>query len=385
MNVKRVASLLCVAISALAIPAYANRLAGGEHYALASDSTIDDDLLLAVKEAALSGRITGDLLFAGSGLELFGPVEGNVLAAGQHLLLKGPVKGSVRAFCSDLTVEGSVGRNLIACGGGVRLPEGSSVEKDAFVCSGNLTLGGKVGGHLTFNGGEAVISGTVAKGAKLKADRITLTSTARIEGDFIYTSKRAAVIEPGAVVTGQTVHELPKKKGHGGLSGWGIFWWLVWRASELITGFLLLALFRKQMTVLKETAAASFLKTFGIGLLAFVVTPVLAILFAILIIGLPVGLVLGGLYLMALFLSCNFTGLPLGESILRLFKKEGPFSPYASMTVGVLLIQLLEELPYFGVLVLFVTAWVALGMIIFGCYQLSRQLPEQKGTPATIS
>ena len=85
-------------------------------------------------------------------------------------------------------------------------------------------------------------------------------------------------------------------------------------------------------------------------------------------------------YLVALVLACNFTGLPLGEGILRLFKRERPVSLYASMTVGVLLIQLLEEVPYFGMLVLLVTAWIGLGAIILGSYQFSQELPGRSQT-----
>ncbi|MGH8004459.1 MAG: bactofilin family protein [Limisphaerales bacterium] len=364
-----------VAIFAFPPPAPATRLVGGEHFSLKADSVVDDDLILAVKEASLSGRITGDLLFAGSGLSLSGPVDGNVLAAGQHLSLKSPVKGSVRAFCSDLTVENTVGRNLLAFCGTARLPEGAVVEKDVHVFSGNFMVGGKINGRLNFYGDELVIAGTVGRGAKIEADKITLTSTARIEGDFIYTSKKESKIEEGAVVTGQTTHNLPKKKDGKPISGWSVFWWLVWRTSELLTGFLLIALFRKQMTALKSTVCDSFLKTLGIGLLSFVVIPVLALLFAVIIIGLPLTLVLTALYLVALVLACNFSGPPLGEGILRLFKKEGPVSLYASMTVGVLIIQLLEEVPYFGMLVLLATSWIGLGAVILGSYRLSQQLP----------
>jgi hypothetical protein len=114
--------------------------------------------------------------------------------------------------------------------------------------------------------------------------------------------------------------------------------------------------------------------------LSFVVIPIIALLFAVVIIGLPLTLVLTAFYLVALILACNFTGLPLGEGVLRLFKKEGPISLYASMTVGVLVIQLLEEVPYFGMLVLFATAWIGLGAIILGSYRLSQQLPGESST-----
>ncbi|MCI0405480.1 MAG: polymer-forming cytoskeletal protein [candidate division Zixibacteria bacterium] len=377
MRGKLAVFLSFAAIFVFSAPASATRLAGGEHFSLKSDSLLDDDLILAVKEASISGRITGDLLFAGSGLSLAGPVEGNVWAAGQHVALKGPVQGSVRAFCSDLTIENGVGRNLLAFCGTARLPEGAVVGKDVHIFSGNLMVGGKINGRLNFYGGELVIAGTIGKGAKIQADKITLTSTARIEGDFTYTSKKEAKVEEGAVITGQTTHNLPKKKDGKPLSGWSVFWWLVWRTSELLTGFLLIALFQKQMTAIKGTVSDSFLKALGIGLLSFVVIPVLALLFAVIIIGLPLTLVLTAFYLVALVLACNFTGLPLGEGILRLFKKEGPLSLYASMTVGVLVIQLLEEVPYFGMLVLLATAWIGLGAVILGSYRLSRQLPGQ--------
>jgi hypothetical protein len=50
------------------------------------------------------------------------------------------------------------------------------------------------------------------------------------------------------------------------------------------------------------------------------------------------------------------------------------------MTVGVLLIQLLEAVPYFGMLVLLATAWIGLGAVILGGYRFSQELPGQSHT-----
>lgn len=376
---KITAWLPLVAVFALFAPAQATRFAGGEHYALKADTVIDDDLAIAVKEATLAGRILGDLIFAGNGLSATGRVEGSVLAGGNNLQITGPVARSVRAFMSSLMIDDTVGHNVTAFGGELRLQQGAVIGRDVTFFGGTLVVSGKIDGKLNFYGGELVISGTIRKGAKVKADKITLTSTAVIEGDFDYTCKKEAKIDSGAVVTGKINHQLPKKSSDKKISGWGVFWWLLWRTSELVTGFLLIALFRKQMIALKETVTRSFLKTLGVGLLAFIVIPVMALLFAVVIVGLPLTLVLTAFYVVALFLSCNFTGLPVGEAVLRLFKKEGPVSPYAAMTVGVVLIQLLETVPYFGTLVLFVTAWIGLGAIILGASRLSAHLPEAAG------
>ncbi len=373
---KIAAWLPLLAVFALLVPAQATRFVGGEHYALKADTVVDDDLAIAVKEATLAGRILGDLIFAGNGLSATGRVDGSVLAGGNNLQISGPVSRSVRAFMSSLMIDDTVGHNVTAFGGELRLQQGAVIGRDVTFFGGTLVVAGKIDGQLNFYGGELVISGTVRKGAKVKADKITLTSTAVIEGDFDYTSKKEAKIDSAAVVTGKINHELPKKKSGRGISGWDVFWWLLWRTSELVTGFLLIALFKKQMIALKETAARSFLKTLGVGLLAFIVIPIMALLFAVVIVGLPLTLVLTAFYVVALFLSCNFTGLPAGEAVLRLFKKEGPISPYAAMTVGVVLIQLLETVPYFGTLVVFVAAWIGLGAIILGGSRLSAHLPE---------
>jgi cytoskeletal protein CcmA (bactofilin family) len=376
---KSAAFLTLVAVFALFRTGEATRFAGGEHFALKADSTVDDDLVIGVKEATLAGRIAGDLIFAGNGLSATGPVEGSVLAGGNNLQITGPVSRSVRAFMSSLMVDDSVGHNLTAFGGELRIQQGAVIGRDVTFFGGTLVVAGKIEGKLNFAGGELVISGTIRRGAKVKADKITLTSTAVIEGDFDYTSKKEAKIDSAAVVTGKINHELPKKKSGQGISGWDVFWWLLWRTSELVTGFLLIALFKKQMIALKETVARSFLKTLGVGLLAFIVIPIMALLFAVVIVGLPLTLVLTAFYVVALFLSCNFTGLPAGESVLRLFKKEETVSPYAAMTVGVILIQLLETVPHFGMLVVFATAWIGLGSIILGGSRLSARLPEAAG------
>jgi len=372
----RLAICILFIISAFPLAADATRLIVTDHFTVPRDTVINDDLVIGAKEADVAGTVSGDLIFGGNGLSQTGPVEGSVWAGGKSIQLKGPVSGSARIFSSELTLENSVARNLMAFCGDVRMSAEAEIGQDAHMFCGNIMLGGKINGALYARCGEIIISGKVGKGANIKADKITLTPTAVIEGDFIYTSKKEAKISTGAQILGKTVHNLPGKK-ESKTSAWDVFWWIIWRISELITGFLLIALFAKQMNAFKEAATRSFLKTIGVGLLAFIVIPIIALLFVVTIVGLPLTLVLTAFYVVALFLASNFTGLPFGEGILRLFKKQGPISPYLAMTVGVILIQLLETVPYFGTLVLLVAAWVGLGSILLGGYRLTEKLPAQ--------
>jgi len=99
--------------------------------------------------------------------------------------------------------------------------------------------------------------------------------------------------------------------------------------------------------------------TFLIGLVASIVVPVVLMLIAATLIGIPLALLLGFIWLVALFLAGPFAAYLLGHRIVG--DKRGT---WLIMLVGASILFLLYLLPFVGWIFWLVGTWFGLGAIL---------------------
>lgn len=160
-----------------AVPLAAAQIEGGDRIVIAAGEVRSDDVIAGAGTFILEGTIQGDLVVAGGTVTIArsGVVEGDLIATGRHVVIEGAVRDDARLAGAVLTLSESaaIGDDLIAAG--------QSLE----------TRGGSwVGGGLLFGGGQGLLAGSVAEGARLAANGLDLRG--RIGGDV-----DAAVGEPG--------------------------------------------------------------------------------------------------------------------------------------------------------------------------------------------
>jgi cytoskeletal protein CcmA (bactofilin family) len=121
----------------------------------------NDDVIAGADMFILEGRIRGDLIVAGGSVTITpsGVVEGDLIAAGRQVAIQGQVKDDARIAGTALTIgpRASIGDDLIAAGQSLETVKGSTV-----------------GGGLLFGGGQALLAGNVAEGARLGAGGLDL-------------------------------------------------------------------------------------------------------------------------------------------------------------------------------------------------------------------
>ena len=100
MKRRRFARGVFFIVFAFPLAVNATRLIGTDHFAVPSDTVINDDLIIGAKEAEVAGTVTGDLIFGGNGLSQTGAVKGSVWAGGKSIQLRGPISASARVFSS---------------------------------------------------------------------------------------------------------------------------------------------------------------------------------------------------------------------------------------------------------------------------------------------
>lgn len=132
----------------LVSPVLAQGIVGGD--TVASQVTIDNDLVLFGQEVTLDGTVNGNVFVLGNHVNVRGKINGSLVAVGQNVVLDGQVDGTV--YSAALTVDAgdksSVTRDLYAAAVSLTSQPGAGVGRDLFALGLDAGLSGKVGRSL---------------------------------------------------------------------------------------------------------------------------------------------------------------------------------------------------------------------------------------------
>lgn len=294
------------------------------------DRTVNDNFFVAGSNINIKGVVTKDLFAAGSNINLSGKIDKNAfLAAGQ------------------VYIDGTVGGDLYAGAGTLELTKDSVVEGDVIASGGTIKIDGKVNGKI-YAGTGTLIFGT----------------NAMVKGETIYASNTEAKITNGAQlgkITQKTTPSMDKTKIFVN-SLWAKFFSLL---SIILIGIILIMLFPKWVTKLAIEIKENFWKSLGWGLITLVGIPLLMILCMVIVIGLPLAFIIFGIYIILIYLAKIFVGLAIGRFIL-----SDKAAPIWSLTLGLIILEILTIIPFIGGWVGFVVILLGLGAFVMSKYKM---------------
>jgi len=146
--------------------------------------------------------------------------------------------------------------------------------------------------------------------------------------------------------------------------------------SLLITGFVLIRIFRKTSKDLYKFSIEQFWKNSGVGLLTFLIYPLVLVVLALLILTIPISFLLFLLYGFLLLIGYLLVALVLGVSSLRFLKKESnEISYYWGLFIGMILVAIIVNLPFLGWLFHTIFIFFGLGSLLLYIWNM-RTLPQ---------
>jgi hypothetical protein len=354
--------MLMTVFAAAPVLAFDSR--GGDIVTVPQDEVVDGDLYLMGRNIIVDGTVNGDIFGAGQTITINGTVNGGVTLAGQTLTVNGQVTHGVRLVGQTLNVNSSIGRDLAAAGAVLNVGGTAKIADDLVLGVGTSYISGQVNGDVRGEGGEVTINNEVGENVELEVDKLTITSTANIEGDLVYTSENEAIIQSGARLGGSTTHNVPEKPAapspfasiRGKLLGF---------LMTLVIGIIVILLAAGRISAMADSIRTKPWPSLGWGALALFVTPIAALVVIITIIGLPVGLIALVLYGIAVYLSQIPVGFLIGRLILKRngeIESRGLF--IGALALGLAILLVLGLIPYVGGLVMLLTIMFGLGSLI---------------------
>lgn len=322
------------------------------NYLLASNAVTPSELWILAEDIAIHGTAADDLFLMASGgnflfqskghghVNLAGTLSNDVWAFGQVITLDGTVMDHARlAALQGISIQGKVQGGLLAFG-----------QTIAF------TPQADVGGEVLLNGGRITLAGTFRTNVHIIAtEEITVTPATVLEGQLEYSAPRELVLDPSVTHRGKLIRTRPQVPSKDALyDAW--FTKLAFFMGALLVGFAALAFFPAFISQSVQNLHQAHWKCLLAGGATFFFTPILALFAIVMLIGVPLGILLIGGYLILMYLSKFIVAFLLGGLICRRFSPNPPLFP--ALLLGLIIVFIATNLP--SPLGLMVWCWIAL-------------------------
>ncbi|HBP86312.1 MAG TPA: polymer-forming cytoskeletal protein [Nitrospirales bacterium] len=336
---------------------------------LRAGNVVNQDYFAVGNSIEISGTVNGDVYAAGGHVLVDGTINGDLLVAGGRITISGSVLQDIRVAGGEITISGQVARNVTIVGGSIELTPSGIVQGSLVAGGGNVHLAGLLEQNAMIAAGNLIVSNIINGRLKSAAGLIRLTSKAQVARDVMYWSGQKASIDSQARIGGVVTRKhLPTEwvpsteRLLASLIGLIMVFKLASFFSTLLLGLLIIRFFPKFFQQGIAHLQEEPLKIVGVGFLFLFLTPLLAGLLSLTVIGLPLAMVLLAVFVVYLYLSRILIIAWAGQRLFAWFGK-GHYEKWG-FAGGLLLYYFLTFFPIVGQVVTFFTVLCGLGTLI---------------------
>ena len=283
----------------------------------------------------------------------------------------------------DYNVSRKVAGSLTATGETISLNGETVVAKDVWIAARHVAIEGEIGGNLTVRSQDALINGHVKGNISFYGAHLAFGPDARVDGDVDYFAGLPAEIDAGAKIKGAMKSSvlrdtplgpdiLPSPDYNSRFAGrdrwsapdyhltwWGAIWFGL--AAGVVAAF-----WPGVLTRLTEAVNRQSFSAMMIGFLVLVLTPVLVLVTAFSIIGLPLAIILVLLWPMGVLAGIVAVILTLAGKIEQRFTfvEAGLARRLAGVILATFLLRLGVGLPGIGTLVWLAAVSYGIGALV---------------------
>lgn len=312
------------------------------------DGTIDGALFVAAQEIKINGVVKGDLFTASQNVQINGIVDGDVHSAAQEIQITGQINGDALTASEKLIID-----------------KKAIIQRDAILAASQIMHAGSIQRQMLAAAKHILLSGSVNDDANLAVEDLEVQSSGSINGDLKYTGPNQANIAGDAKVVGkvnwQKVAAKVQKKETFinqlssvlfGLAGTLILW-------------IALTLWRPNFW---QTTAVPLLErplvSLGVGALALVFTPLLVIILLITIVGIPLGVIIGITYGIALYAAKIIVAVSVGYWLANKFGWPQLHKGVWLVLLGLSILAVMANLPVIGLFCKLLIILAGLGSLV---------------------
>ena len=332
-----------------------------------ADQIVHGDYVAFAPRVVISGTVNGDVYAAGGRVLVDGVINGDLIAAGRKIILSGKVSQNARIAAAHVVLSGDVGRNVTIGAADIQLTSAGEIRGNVLAAGGDVELEGPINGRTRIAAGRITIADHIGRDVSVAGGAVHLSSKATVDGKLRSWGDAAPVIDDGATIRGVMSHR-PLLEGwkaetfRQGFTGLRIMAATISIVSTLILGLVLVRLYPMFTRKVTSTIRERPLRALGWGTAALIGIPIVAAIFVVTLLGLPIGMILLTLYAAMVYLSRVYAMTWLGQLLLR---RTSDSSPLAwSFVTGLALYAVLSLIPVVGEFITLATVLFGLGALL---------------------
>lgn len=386
LKMKRVLKLLCVGLALLfMLPAAAladnpqedwhevlfnaESAKSGDLVVLEASKTAKGPGFYAGKIVRLDGNVDGTAFAAGQEVTINGDINGDLFAAGQEVTVNGKVYGNLYAAGQKVLVKGQVTGDAFMAGEKAEAAKEAVFSRDMIAFAANTYIAGRVERQFFSDSHYAALSGSIGDNARLAANNLEVKDGAEIKGKLVYSSPNKALISEKAKIDGGAEwkkvapgekHE--ERRERDSLAG-ELFELIFGIAAALLIWFIASVWRPDFWSNMIKPISDEPVKTMGVGALALILGPVLAIILMATVIGIPLALLLFFVYGFTIFLAKIIVAVFIGSLLARRFNWPAIHQGVWLVLLGLAIIAVLTRIPFAGFLFTLMTVFWGLGAV----------------------
>ncbi|MCK5126007.1 MAG: polymer-forming cytoskeletal protein [candidate division Zixibacteria bacterium] len=326
--------------------------------------------------AFIEGTVLGDVCLFGGAYYMTGEIQGNLNSASQRATVRGKVGRTARLAGEYVTFDGEIGKDIIVFARETELGSSSVVRQDASIMGEDVSLNGTIERNVIIYAKDVIISGKIGGDVNIEAESITIVSPAEIDGDLQYKSRREIKIDDDVIIGGEIDWEKVSKDKDKTESetDWGLE--IVLFFCSLVTGLIMISLFKHHTSLSVAQMKAHWLPSFGLGFVFIFAAPFAMIILMITIIGIPAAIILLFAYTVFFYIAKIYTAIVLGNIIINAFRKNVEPKNAISLVTGLLALTIIFHLPFIGWLGYIMTLFFGLGALLRGIHECRKKITQ---------
>lgn len=359
----------------------------------------DDDVYLAGETIKIDAQVNGDAVLAGANIKVRDTINQDLIVAGGDINVKGYINDDIRAAGGELIIDTNVGDDVIIFGGEVLITKDAVINGNLIVFSGDVEMNGTVNGNMKAYGGKLAINGVIKENIELQSDElvfngevtgttkmvaedITIGEKAKFFKDVDYWSKSGKVDFKESLInaTANFNEDLAEDQKEFpyyffGIAALGI--WIFYLLSAFLIILILNGLLKNFWIKTAKNIDNNLPKGLGYGLVYLFIAPLIIIISFIILIGVPIGLLLGAIYLFSIVIGHIVLALLITYYINNKKRRNWGFWMLSFVALGIaMLLRLVTLIPFLGVLISILIIALAYGFISITIFKKNNIEPD---------
>lgn len=311
-------------------------------------------------------HIDGDLFAAGYKVDVQETVTGDIFAAGQDIIIDEAVSGDVRVAGNSITIDAPVSGSVMAFGSTVVLTENAIIDGHVTIAAASVEVMGTVKKQAVIGGAFVELYGTFEGPVEIEAENTYIKEGAIVATTVSVRGPNEPQVEDGVQGTESITYEFVdydelqsnNEFDFGGLFAGSLFFAFMKFIAFLVLGAVILLLFPTATTVVAERMETDWQNSLLGGLLVLILTPIIAVLIGITIIGLPLMGTIFMVYALVAMLASIYVSIVIGKRLFSTSEEHTNIQKVLHFGFGLLLLSIVTMIPFIGWLIsLLATAW----------------------------